>query len=279
MPDVYGPFTGQTWTQGQWFRDAYAREGSSRVYGTSFASTGVGDLALTTSGLTVTLALGRAHVRGAGYERTGTAWSTTLATNTNANPRIDRIVLRRDLTAGTVVPTVIQGTPAATPTVPAATQVEDGVWDLPLFNVQVPGGSGTTLTNITDERPGTQITDITATGPIQASSGWTLNNVFVRLGPMGTAYVSLLVTRSGTAITVPADGNIANTQVAQIAAAWSPIDSIPMLSTSTGPLAVGTLTSAGAINLYAIAPGATLATGTQLGLTTGSFYPLAAPLA
>jgi hypothetical protein len=60
-------------------------------------------------------------------------------------------VLRRDLTAKTVVPTYLQGTAAATPADPAVTQVEDGVWDLPLFRVQAPPSSGTPLV-VTDLR-------------------------------------------------------------------------------------------------------------------------------
>jgi hypothetical protein len=143
MPDVYGPFDTATWTQSQWYRDA-ALARPSGVF--------PGELGLTVAGLTVTMGLGRAVVRGAGYERTDTPWSTTLATNTNANPRIDRLVLRRDLAAGTVGPTILQGTPAASPVANTLSENENAVWHLPLHSFRVPGGSGTTLTNITDER-------------------------------------------------------------------------------------------------------------------------------
>src|SRR5690242_9588896 len=138
MPDVYGPFDTVTWMQSPWYRDAWARSVSG-VYGTSFGSASAGDLGLTVSGLTITMALGRAHVRGAGYERTGTAFSYAVPANTNATlARIDRLVLRRDLAAKTVTPTFLQGTPAATPAAPALTQSDDpavssGQWDLPLF--------------------------------------------------------------------------------------------------------------------------------------------------
>lgn len=157
MPDVFGPFTTATWQQPQWFRDAPLREqAASGVWSPTdtFPAPSSGDLGLTTSGLTVTLALGRGHVRGAGYERTGTPWSATLATNTNVNPRIDRLVLRRDLSASppTVLPVVLQGVPAATPAPPALTQNEDGVFDEPLYRMTVPGSSGTVLTGIVDER-------------------------------------------------------------------------------------------------------------------------------
>src|SRR3954464_11379392 len=105
MPDVYGPFDTVTWTQAQWFRHAY--RDLFGVFGSAFGTSSAGELGLTVSGLTVTMGLGRAWLRGAGYERTGTAWSYTCPANTDpANARIDRLVLRRDLAAKTVGPVV-----------------------------------------------------------------------------------------------------------------------------------------------------------------------------
>jgi hypothetical protein len=161
MPDVFGPFDGVTWSQAQWYRDAYAR-GLSGVFGSVFTSPGAGDLALTVAGLTASMGLGRAHVRGAGYERTGTAWSYATPPNTAAQPRIDRLVLRRHLAAQTLTPAVLQGTPAASPVPQQLTQIEDGVWELPLFRYTVPANSGAPLTGIVDERV-----------PVEtADSGW-----------------------------------------------------------------------------------------------------------
>lgn len=155
MPDVFGPFDTATWMQGGWFRDAYARA-QSGVFGSQFPSPAAGDLALTVAGLTVSMGLGRAHVRGAGYERTGTAWSYDVPPNTAAQPRMDRLVLRRDLAAQTVRPLVLQGNPAANPAPPPLTQVEDGVWDLPLYEFIVPANSGAPLTGVIDERVSTR---------------------------------------------------------------------------------------------------------------------------
>jgi hypothetical protein len=156
MPDVAGPFDGKTWAQAQWFRDAWARSHSG-VFGTSFGDPDAGDLRLFVNGLTVSLALGRAHVRGAGYERTGTEWSYTVPANTAAQPRVDRLVLRRDLAGQTVGPIVLQGTPAASPVAPTPTQVENGVWDLPLYRFTVPANSGAPVTGVVDERaPGAE---------------------------------------------------------------------------------------------------------------------------
>ena len=96
MPDIFGPFDGIPWAQAQWYRDAplWAPSG---VAGAPASAVSVGDLPLTISGLTASVGLGRAHVRGAGYERTGTPNAFTVNANTNATlSRLDRIVLRRD---------------------------------------------------------------------------------------------------------------------------------------------------------------------------------------
>jgi hypothetical protein len=152
VPDLYGPFDGSTFAQAPWFRDRGPLEPSG-VVGPPAANAAAGELGLTAAGFGLTLGLGRAHVRGAAYERTGTAWTDTVPANTStAGPRNDLLVLRRSLTAKTVVPLRVQGTAAATPTDPAITQTEDTIWDLPLFRVQAPPSSGTPLV-ITDLRP------------------------------------------------------------------------------------------------------------------------------
>ncbi len=149
MPDLHGPWDGSTFAQSQWYRDVGDPSG---VMGAPGASPAVGDLALTASGFTLSMALGRARVRRAAYERSGTAWTDVVPANASSvGPRIDRVVLRRDLAAKTVVPVRIQGTASATPVAPALTRVENGTWDMPLFQVTVPPSSGTPLV-IADER-------------------------------------------------------------------------------------------------------------------------------
>jgi hypothetical protein len=153
VSEIYGPFDGATWAQAQWYRYA-PTWGPSGVIDSPTASASAGGLGLSFSGLTPTLAIGRAWVRGAGYEISGTA-KTMTAVPANANAtlsRRDRIVLRRDLAAGTVTLVLIQGTPLASPTPPALTQVETGQWDMPLFSFLVPPASGSTITGIVDER-------------------------------------------------------------------------------------------------------------------------------
>jgi hypothetical protein len=152
--ETYGPFDSQPWAdQTQWYRfgPTWTRSG---VIDTPAASPSAGGLGLSFSGLTPTIAAGRAWVRGAGYELSGGSKTmAAIAANTNASlSRIDRIVLRRDLSAKTVTLVALQGTPSSTPTAPALTQNETGQWDVPLFAFTVPPNSGTVIATIIDER-------------------------------------------------------------------------------------------------------------------------------
>lgn len=153
MPDIYGPFDSSPWAQTDWYRYA-PTWAPSGVVGSAAAATSAsaGPFGLTVSGLNITLALGRAWVYGAGYERTSTPWTATVPTNTNSNPRIDALVLRRDLAAKTVLPVILQGTPAASPVAPTRSSDELGQWDLPLFSWTTPGSSGSPITAVSDQR-------------------------------------------------------------------------------------------------------------------------------
>jgi hypothetical protein len=123
----------------------------SGVVGTPAGSISTGGLAWSASGLAVTLAVGKAWAGGAWFERSGTPDVHNVTANATGNPRIDRLVLRRDVGAHSTTVTRIAGTPAGSPTAPAVTRT-DTVWDLQLFQFRVPASSGTTLTNIIDER-------------------------------------------------------------------------------------------------------------------------------
>lgn len=147
--DLSGPWhvedPADGWTQSQWYRDAYARAASG-VYGLPAFSAGSGDLALTTSGLGFAMGPGRAHVRGAGYERTDPYTATTTSA---ADPKIDRLVLRRDLAARTVTPLLLEGTPATNPNPKPLAADDAGAVDLPLFRWTTAGGQ---ITDVRDER-------------------------------------------------------------------------------------------------------------------------------
>lgn len=151
MAETFGPFDGVPWSQGQWF-DFASTWAQSAVIGSPATATTTGELALTANGLTLSLGTGRAWVRGAGYKNDA-AKAITVPANTNASlSRRDRVVLRRDLAAKTVTAILLQGTPAATPAAPSLTQVDAGVWDVPLFSFLVPPSSGTVISGIVDER-------------------------------------------------------------------------------------------------------------------------------
>jgi hypothetical protein len=110
---------------------------------------------------------GKAFVQGYYFEvHTG---SETLAIGAAhpTLPRIDRVVVRRDLAGRTAALAVLAGTPAASPTAPALTQVAAGVWEIALASVAVAAAAASIVdANITDERgpraTGTDIASLSA---------------------------------------------------------------------------------------------------------------------
>jgi hypothetical protein len=123
-----------------------------------WAQSGVTDYANTlevygdSSGRQVKVKTGRACVRGHWYENTAVE-TVAIAANASGNPRIDRIVLRLDPSANSIVLAVVQGTPAGSPSAPALTQTDVGTYELTLARVAVANGASTiTAGNVTDER-------------------------------------------------------------------------------------------------------------------------------
>lgn len=104
------------------------------------------------TGMNVKVKAGQALVRGHYYDSTGTETIIIPAANAT-NPRIDRVVLRLDPTANTILLHLLQGTPAASPTAPALTQTDGAIYDLPLAQVYV-AANATVIApgNVTDER-------------------------------------------------------------------------------------------------------------------------------
>lgn len=111
--------------------------------------------------------------------------------------------------------------------------------------------------------------------PFLAATGWTIVSQS-GVKKAGIAFVNIRFTRSGAAVTVPVDGNIANQIVATLAAGWAgaPGAGIPLVSSHTGPLAVGYIdgTGAGQVFLSAVTAGATIPTGAEF--TLAGVYPL-----
>lgn len=91
-----------------------------------------------TSGLTFSIPDGLiGRVKGIHYRNVGVQTKTGTA-NGNTNPRIDRLVLRYDRSAKTITPTIIQGTPAASPQAPALS-AGPNLWDEKICQARCPG--------------------------------------------------------------------------------------------------------------------------------------------
>lgn len=104
------------------------------------------------SGRQVKVKTGRASVRGHWYENTAEE-TVAIAANASGNPRIDRVVLRLDPSANSIVLAVVQGTPAGSPSAPSLTQTDVGTYELTLAKVAVANGASTIAAgDVTDER-------------------------------------------------------------------------------------------------------------------------------
>lgn len=103
--------------------------------------------------MTVRVQNGIAFIQGYYHEVYSGPDVLTIAAANATNPRIDRVVVRRDLTARTGSIAVLTGTPAASPVAPALTQNAAGVWEVPLAQVRVNASVASIVNaNITDER-------------------------------------------------------------------------------------------------------------------------------
>lgn len=77
----------------------------------------------------------QALVRGHMYN--STAEETLTIDPATSLPRVDYVVLTLDPTANSILLNVVKGTPAATPSAPALTQTDTGIYQYPLAAVQV----------------------------------------------------------------------------------------------------------------------------------------------
>ena len=295
MPNLSAPVDNKPWPAERFYRDAPLWSPSGVVYGVSPAvSYGTGQLplsfAVAGNVITVQLGLGRARVRGILFERTDMPWTSGMAgdqphegsaaypLNSASQPRIDRLVLRRDLAAGVCYPLILQGTPAVNPAAPALTQSETGIWDMPMFAWRLAGSNSTAISNIVDERPwispnGGRAKSRLLTGAeafTVTNSAWTLASAFLQQIDDGLASVYLEVARaagSGT-VTPDANGEIFNSPIGAIAPGFEPAVPTSLSSGALGRGAFGYLTAAGEVGLAAVAgPGS---------ITAGNSFSLAA---
>ncbi len=137
-----GPYSDDQWT------DSWAS-----LLGPIIASEGVfrrqtNELNVTGAVSPVSVNTGRALVDGTWYESDVAVAVSVLSPA--ANPRIDRIVLRKDWALQTVRITRIAGAEGAAPVPPALVQNDGVTWDTPLFQVRIIVAG--TITIYADER-------------------------------------------------------------------------------------------------------------------------------
>ncbi|MEU6389957.1 hypothetical protein [Streptomyces sp. NPDC046939] len=97
--------------------------------------------ATVTNGRDVQISPGNAWVCGFYYQSTSPK-TFTIAVNSTSYARKDLIVLRLDIAQSAVNMALRQGTAAASPTAPYPTRSRNGVWEMPLYIVDVPAQNG-----------------------------------------------------------------------------------------------------------------------------------------
>lgn len=160
------------------------------------------------SGLNVKVRPGEAYIDG-GYFADDTQQTLPINAPDATNPRIDRVVLRWDGPNNVAEYAVLQGTPAVTPTPPAATQNQGGRWEVVLADINVASGvTNIAASAVTDRRTfagartelgGTQQQNLLVNGgfevaqrgigPFTANNGYTLDQWFASY--QGTARFSV----------------------------------------------------------------------------------------
>lgn len=170
MTERSGPFSSTTdFGEDDWRRwqRVFSPDGVHGGYGTTgLAVSASGD------GLSINIAVGSASVQGFVYNNDAILNKTDTA-NGAGSARPDRVVVRMDPTANSILATVREGT-AGGSAPPALTQVATGQWDIPLARWSRAAGGG--IGSLVDERQfvtrsgGVVMADaaITATVPLTA---------------------------------------------------------------------------------------------------------------
>lgn len=76
------------------------------------------------------------------YYKLDAPWTHAAPVNTGTKPRHDLIVLRADLSAGSVNLAIKTGTPATTPVDPPLQKSPGGIWEMALYSVRLEANSG-----------------------------------------------------------------------------------------------------------------------------------------
>ncbi|GAB2964443.1 hypothetical protein [Saccharothrix stipae] len=137
MAEVSYPFDGSAVDELAWFRMA-------SMFAADGLRPGTPNVTLS-SGLSFVVPVGfEAIVRGTRYSVESSALTKTEAvTNSNSNPRLDRLVLRWSAAANSVTAQIKRGTPGASPTLPALTQEAGVTWEIGIAYATCPGVAST----------------------------------------------------------------------------------------------------------------------------------------
>jgi len=95
----------------------------------------------TVSGTSVVVNPGSAWVGGF-YYILDEPLSLSVAANTGSTPRRDLVVIRADMAAGSVNLAILQGQPATVPREPSPRQILGGVWEMPIYMIEVGPNNG-----------------------------------------------------------------------------------------------------------------------------------------
>jgi len=101
---------------------------------------------------------------------------------------------------------------------------------------------------------------VTTADFITAGSGWSIVEAEA-ISYLGTAHVSVEFTRTGAAVTVPANGDVSSQTVGTLKAGWEAVGrNFPMSTALVGPVVAGRVWGS-SFQLTAVAPGVTIPTG------------------
>ena len=186
----------------------------------------------------------QAIVRGHMYQSTAQETLTIVASE--ANPRIDSIILRLDPAANTIVLAVVKGTAAASPVAPTLTQTDTANYELLLANVSVAAGANTiSPANVTDLR--TFVTNAWPTNArpsaITGLSGYNTTSQKYEVYN-GTAWVNIgtLVSASEISTGTLAADRVADLPATKITSGTLDAARLPTVPVSSGGTGATTLT-------------------------------------
>lgn len=92
-------------------------------------------------GSDISVGAGAAWVGGF-YYKNDSPWVKPAPTNSGAQPRVDLVVIRADMSAGSVNLAIKTGAPAANPVEPAVQRTPGGIWEMPICAIRCEANNG-----------------------------------------------------------------------------------------------------------------------------------------